>query len=66
MKAGRNEPCPCGSGKKYKKCCLGKNQAASPAQPTALSLARSASGPPEAVSSRAKTARPAGQAQPHA
>ena len=20
-KAGRNEPCPCGSGKKYKKCC---------------------------------------------
>lgn len=24
-KAGRNDPCPCGSGKKYKKCCLGKN-----------------------------------------
>jgi preprotein translocase subunit SecA len=23
-KVGRNEPCPCGSGKKYKKCC-GKN-----------------------------------------
>jgi preprotein translocase subunit SecA len=23
-KIGRNEPCPCGSGKKYKKCC-GKN-----------------------------------------
>ena len=22
MKAGRNDPCPCGSGKKYKKCCL--------------------------------------------
>jgi tetratricopeptide (TPR) repeat protein len=22
MKTGRNEPCPCGSGKKYKKCCL--------------------------------------------
>lgn len=21
-KPGRNEPCPCGSGKKYKKCCL--------------------------------------------
>jgi len=21
MKVGRNEPCPCGSGKKYKKCC---------------------------------------------
>lgn len=24
MKIGRNAPCPCGSGKKYKKCCLGK------------------------------------------
>lgn len=24
-KAGRNDPCPCGSGKKYKKCCLNKN-----------------------------------------
>jgi len=23
-KTGRNDPCPCGSGKKYKKCCLGK------------------------------------------
>jgi SEC-C motif-containing protein len=22
-KVGRNEPCPCGSGKKYKKCCAG-------------------------------------------
>ncbi len=22
LKAGRNEPCPCGSGKKYKHCCL--------------------------------------------
>jgi uncharacterized protein YecA (UPF0149 family) len=21
-KINRNEPCPCGSGKKYKKCCL--------------------------------------------
>jgi preprotein translocase subunit SecA len=23
-KVGRNDPCPCGSGKKYKKCCLPK------------------------------------------
>jgi uncharacterized protein YchJ len=23
-KVGRNDPCPCGSGKKYKNCCLGK------------------------------------------
>jgi len=21
---GRNDPCPCGSGKKYKQCCLNK------------------------------------------
>lgn len=25
-KATRNDPCPCGSGKKYKKCCWGKDQ----------------------------------------
>jgi len=25
-KVGRNDPCPCGSGKKYKHCCLGKNE----------------------------------------
>ena len=24
QKVGRNYPCPCGSGKKYKKCCLAK------------------------------------------
>ncbi len=24
-KIGRNDPCPCGSGKKYKKCCLNSN-----------------------------------------
>jgi uncharacterized protein YecA (UPF0149 family) len=23
-KIGRNDPCPCGSGKKYKKCCIMK------------------------------------------
>jgi hypothetical protein len=26
-KVGRNDPCPCGSGKKYKKCCFGKASA---------------------------------------
>jgi hypothetical protein len=25
-KVGRNDPCPCGSGKKYKKCCWAKDQ----------------------------------------
>ena len=24
VKIGRNDPCPCGSGKKFKKCCLWK------------------------------------------
>ena len=26
MNPGRNDPCPCGSGKKYKKCCLLKKR----------------------------------------
>lgn len=25
-KVGRNDPCPCGSGKKYKSCCMLKQQ----------------------------------------
>jgi len=25
-KVGRNEPCPCASGKKYKKCCISKTK----------------------------------------
>src|SRR6266404_3682444 len=34
MIPGRNDPCPCGSGKKYKKCCLGKApQVAAPKVP---------------------------------
>ena len=24
VKTGRNDPCPCGSGRKYKKCCMGR------------------------------------------
>ncbi len=27
-KVGRNDPCPCGSGKKHKQCCLGKKPTA--------------------------------------
>ena len=26
---GRNDPCPCGSGKKYKKCCLAETKVVS-------------------------------------
>jgi len=28
MKIGRNDPCYCGSGKKFKKCCLKQQDAA--------------------------------------
>ncbi|WP_124728432.1 preprotein translocase subunit SecA [Staphylospora marina] len=31
-KVGRNDPCPCGSGKKYKNCCLKTEKAAQPAR----------------------------------
>lgn len=43
---GRNEPCPCGSGLKYKKCCLGKAPAAAvlrsgrPAEPVVRAARR--------------------------
>jgi hypothetical protein len=38
MKLGRNDPCPCGSGKKYKHCCL--NAAAQAAAPADLTWRR--------------------------
>lgn len=34
-KVGRNDPCPCGSGKKYKKCCAGKKEAREALSPVA-------------------------------
>jgi len=30
LKVGRNDPCPCGSGKKYKKCCMLKDEMQKP------------------------------------
>ena len=39
-KPGRNDPCPCGSGNKYKKCCLTKDGAAEFAQLTESGAAR--------------------------
>jgi hypothetical protein len=42
QKVGRNDPCPCGSGKKYKKCCeekvLKKKFKAEVIQPQASTL----------------------------
>lgn len=37
-KIGRNAPCPCGSGRKYKKCCLGKSDV--PADASSLPRSR--------------------------
>lgn len=35
-KPGRNQPCPCGSGKKYKNCCLAQERVSQPAAVTNL------------------------------
>jgi tetratricopeptide (TPR) repeat protein len=39
-KIGRNDPCPCGSGQKYKRCCLPRDEAAAAAERAAAALAR--------------------------
>lgn len=41
MKTGRNEPCPCGSGRKYKQCCLRASQASGPPENLAWRRLRS-------------------------
>lgn len=41
-KPGRNDPCPCGSGQKYKRCCLQKDQAADSATLAEAAAARAA------------------------
>ncbi len=43
---GRNEPCHCGSGKKYKHCCLEKDEAAAAAA-RAKAAAKAAAEPVE-------------------
>ena len=45
---GRNEPCHCGSGRKYKHCCLAKDEAAAAAA-RAKATAEAAAAPPEAA-----------------
>jgi hypothetical protein len=41
-KPGRNDPCPCGSGQKYKRCCLVKDQLAESTALAAAAAARAA------------------------
>jgi hypothetical protein len=43
-KTGRNQPCPCGSGKKFKQCCLRKEEAAEHQAMAALNQAKGAGG----------------------
>ena len=47
-KVGRNDPCPCGSGKKFKKCCEGKSDGAV-RPPTVLEQFEQASGQSERI-----------------
>ena len=47
---GRNEPCHCGSGRKYKQCCLAKDEAAAAvarAEARAAAEAEAATAPAE-------------------
>jgi tetratricopeptide (TPR) repeat protein len=45
-KIGRNEPCPCGSGKKYKRCCLHQHEAAAAERAAAAAAGAAAQLPP--------------------
>jgi hypothetical protein len=51
MNIGRNDPCPCGSGEKYKKCCLNKETGKEP-------IARSAGAPAPAAASKEAGKKP--------
>ncbi len=44
MHTGRNDPCPCGSGKKYKKCCLPRDKEKEDSQIKALQAKNAALG----------------------
>ena len=47
MKVGRNDPCACGSGKKYKKCCLSKDLVTRTAPPPAVEATEALEAPIE-------------------
>ena len=53
MKPGRNDPCPCGSGKKHKKCCGQGSDAASP-----LAAFNAAANAPRPIYPRANAVTP--------
>jgi hypothetical protein len=57
---GRNEPCPCGSGRKYKQCCLEKDEAA---ERQALAKAAAEAPEPSSETSAERTRAPKHQTQ---
>ena len=58
-KIGRNDPCPCGSGKKHKKCCLGKGSVqATP--PTQVSVSKEVETLQESAASKNETIKSIG------
>ncbi len=61
-KTGRNEPCPCGSGRKYKKCCLQRDESAAP---RAASTEKSDNGREDATPRPPATHAEAGQIGPY-
>lgn len=68
-KVGRNEPCPCGSGKKYKKCCgataaEGKNIGSSSSEPASLEGLEPFAKPPVKQSPSVKPVPPAAKPPP--
>ncbi len=54
-KVGRNDPCPCGSGKKYKKCCEERLGPKRKFQASVISSGMSKGGNPEGKASKIST-----------
>ncbi len=66
---GRNDPCHCGSGKKYKRCCLGKDEEAereARAEAAAEAAEKEAAAPPEGQSEEPAEGRSEEQPAPDA
>lgn len=61
--AGRNDPCPCGSGKKYKKCHMAADEAAVHAEAESLKNEAAGAGSGEAKPGKGSAAKPRPRAQ---
>ena len=62
MKLGRNDPCHCGSGKKYKACCLAKDES----EERAAREKAAQTGPLDVAPAQAASARALRKEQRHA